>query len=286
MNINGREIGPGNPVWLVAEAGSNHGGSLNTALRLVEVAAECGADAVKFQFFRANEMVAVGHPDFETFLHYEIPEFWLKPMRDHAAECGITLFYSVFSHEDVAVLESLDSPPAYKVASAELTYTALLDAVAATGKLVILSTGMSTARDVVRALTDLPKGTPFAMLHCVSAYPAPPEDMNLLAARIQTCDGSLWGLSDHTAEPFAAPLMAAALGASIIEKHFTLDRSQEGPDHAFAIEPDELRALAVALHDAHKLLGDGVKRVMPSERAALSDRRTLQNGKWLRGMPA
>lgn len=283
MKIADRQIGPGHPVYLIAEAGSNHNGYLSHALRLIQAAADAGADAVKFQRFTADNMVAPDHPDYLTFKRYAIPDFWLKPMKDEADECGIHLFYSVFCPDDVATLEKLADPPAYKIASAELTYTDLLTAVAATGKPMILSTGMSTRADYDRCVDALYDGglrtlSNVIFLHCVAAYPAPPADMNL------SCLSPYgWGLSDHTADPYAAPLMAAGLGASIVEKHFTMSRQQEGPDHSFAIEPHELKALATSLHQAHLMLGDGVKRVMPSEQAALSDRRVLINGKWLRG---
>lgn len=280
MNIADRSIGPSEPVYLIADPGGNHNGSLSTALRLIEVAAECGADAIKFQFFRADTMVAPDHPDYDTFKQYEIPNFWLKPMKDHAADCGIHLFYSVFAAEDVAALEELADPPAYKVASAELTYTDLLEAVAATGKPVILSTGMSEWEQVKLALAFCPDAE---ILHCVSAYPTPPEEINL--RRVQNPGAQYIGLSDHTADPYAAPLMAAALGASVMEKHFRLEGST-GPDAPFSIFPDDLKRLATSLHQAHLMLGDGVKRVMPSEQAALADRRVLINGKWLRGYPA
>ncbi len=280
MQIAGRAIGPGQPVYLVAEVGSNHGGSLDTAMKMVAVAAECGADAVKFQYFRAATMVPKNHPDYATFKANEIPNFWLPELRSASKAFGISVFFSVFDPADVAALERYDVP-AYKIASAEMTYTALLEAVAATGKPVMLSTGMSTIHDCEEGINRLWQADDLFVLHCVSAYPAPPEQVNLSVLR--QYGGLFKGLSDHTAEPFAAPLMAAALGASIIEKHFTLDRNQEGPDHAFAIEPAELKALATALHSAHLLLGDGNKRVMPSEMASLSDRRSAATG-WLRGM--
>lgn len=280
MKIGRHEVGPGQPVYLLAEMGSNHGGNLETALQLIRTAAKAGADGVKAQFFTADVMVEKGHPDYKTYQQCELPSWWFAPMRKCTDEHGIDFVLSVFAPEHVPLV--VPYVDAIKIASAELTYTPLLEAVVATGKPVILSTGMATAAEVVKAaVTDLPHHYPVAVLHCVSAYPAPPEDMNLTAGATSWCP---WGLSDHTEEPFAAPLMAAALGASVIEKHYRLLDST-GPDADFAIYPAELAALARALHNAHLLLlGEGVKRVMPSEEASLSDRRTVHaDGRWLRG---
>lgn len=282
MKIANVDVCPDHPVRLIAEFGSNHAGSLDKAKRLIDTAAKAGADFVKGQYISsADVMVERRHKDWPEYQRFAIPQGWLVPLHKHAEQAGIPLFWSVFSSDDVAILEDV-GVPAYKIASAELTFVPLLEAVAATGKPVILSTGMATDRDSGTACQTLYRhglsGDSLVVMHCVSAYPAPPADMNLRAL-----GRGIYGLSDHTEEPFAAPLMAAALGASVIEKHYRLLDST-GPDADFAIYPAELAALARALHNAHLLLGEGVKRVMPSEEASLSDRRTVHaDGRWLRG---
>lgn len=256
-----------------------------TGMRLITEASRAGADFVKFQRFRADTMVAQNHPDWSTFKKYEIPDEWITEFVVYGKVLHTPVFFSVFHPDDVeAVMRFAPDVVALKIASAELTYPDLLTAVAATGKPVILSTGMATDDDLDEV--DKWRNTIHwntALLHCVSAYPAPPEEVDLTLFRYYRQRGFL-GLSDHTADPYAAPLMAAALGASIIEKHFRLDNST-GPDAPFSIKPDDFKRLATSLHVAHLMLGDGVKRVMASEQASLSDRRTLQGGRWLRGMP-
>lgn len=285
MNIAGVDIGPGQPVRLIAEFGSNHGGSLDKARRLIDTAAEAGADFVKGQYISSPDiMVERDHPDYKAYGDVVVPMPWLSILGRHAEDAGIPLFWSVFDVADVKVLEDA-GVPTYKIASAELTYVPLLEAVAATDKPTLVSTGMARQGDVDKARHCF-AWDQVLFLHCVSAYPAPPEDMNLwhVFEDWREIYGYDFGLSDHTADPFAAPLMAAALGACIIEKHYRLVDST-GPDADFAIFPAELAALATALHNAHLLLsGDGVKRVMPSEEASLSDRRTVHaDGRWLRG---
>jgi sialic acid synthase SpsE len=286
MQIGTRKVGAGEPVYFIAEVGSNHLGDIDQARKLIDVAADCGADAVKMQFFRADTMVAPDHPDYATFKRFEIPEWWLPVLHKRAHENAIELFYSVFSPDDVPLLNEFVN--VWKVASAELTYTDLLQAVAKTGKPVIVSTGMSDDEDMetlVADLLDLGLHGRYVLLHCVSAYPAPPTEVNLHVLD-EAILAQYQGLSDHTADPYAAPLMAAALGACLLEKHFTMSREDDSPDAPFALIPSELKALATSLHQAHLMLGDGVKKVQPSERAALSDRRVLIDGRWLRGYPA
>lgn len=282
MKIANVDVGPGHPVRLIAEFGSSHGGSLDKAKRLIDTAAKAGADFVKGQYISsADVMVERRHKDWPEYQRFAIPQGWLVPLHKHAEQAGIPLFWSVFSPDDVPILEDV-GVPAYKVASAELTYTPLLDAVAATGKPALLSTGMAGLDEAYDAAMHFERGY-VLLLHCVSSYPSPPDDMNLFCIQEPDRCQALDGLSDHTEEPFAAPLMAAALGACIVEKHMRLLDST-GPDADFAIYPTELAALARALHNAHMLLGDGVKKVMPSEEASLSDRRTVHaDGRWLRG---
>lgn len=268
--IAGRDIGDGHPPYVIAEVSGNHNKELGKALKMIEVAAECGADAVKFQTYTADSLTLPSNkPDFqitagtwagwnlhELYQEAATPYEWFPALFDHGRAMGITVFSSPFDNEAVDLLEGLEAP-AYKIASNEFTDWPLIRHTAQTGKPVILSTGTASLQEVgdtVRFLEG--EGvTDYALLHCVSAYPAPMNSAhmrNITALRDQFPVPI--GFSDHTLD-ITAPIVAAALGAAIIEKHFVLDRSEGGPDSSFAIEPFELKRLCETVRDAHAAMG-------------------------------
>lgn len=272
FEIRGRSVGGGAPCWIVAEAGSNHNGSLETALRLIDAAADAHADAVKFQTFEARRLYprAAGTSDylgdptpiFDIIQAMELPESWLPRLRDHAHARGLAFVSSPFHEEAVAVLDPWVD--AFKIASYELTHRPLLRAVAARGKPVLMSTGASSLEEIAEAVEALRDAgcDRLALLQCTAAYPTPPEAANVRAlVTLAQRFGLPTGLSDHTRDPVAAPIAAAALGAAVIEKHFTLSNRLPGPDHAFAVEPGELARLVARVRDVERVLGSGEKSV-------------------------
>ena len=270
VQIAGRELGP--HVFVIAEIGNNHNGDVDLAEQLIAAAAEAGADAVKFQTHIAQaEML----PSTPTPPHFDEPRWeFTKRMElskdDHlrlkayAEERGLVFFSSPFSVEAVELLETVDVP-AYKIASGELTNPPLLEAVAATAKPVLLSSGMSGMEDVERAARILrADGSDLLVLQCTSNYPCPPELVNL---RAMTAMGALldapYGLSDHTADIYTA-IAAVALGAVAVEKHFTLDKAAYGPDHHASLTPDELRRLVEGVRQVELAMGTGIKERDPA----------------------
>jgi pseudaminic acid synthase len=306
VEIAGRSVGPGHPCYVIAEAGSNHNRDLDTAKRLIDVAAESGSDAVKFQTYTAEGLYSRKTPNpsylakdhllkdqetvWELIKRVEIPWEWHQALADHAAAAGVDFLSTPFEEAAVELLEGL-KVPAYKVASYEITHLPLIEFCARTGKPLLLSTGMASLADIERAL-DVANAAgcdQVALLHCAINYPPNFEDLNLRA--IQTLRSAFQvpvGWSDHTMG-HTADVTAVALGACLVEKHFTLSREQEGPDHAFALEPDELAAMVQAIRETEASLGSPVKRVTEAEsemfrlgRRSLVAARDLQPGETLR----
>ncbi|MCB1772759.1 MAG: pseudaminic acid synthase [Gammaproteobacteria bacterium] len=286
----GRQCGHGCPPLIVAELSGNHGGRLQTALDMIDAAAEAGADLVKIQTYRPDTItIDSGRPEFriasglwrdrtlyELYQEAHTPWEWHAALFERARERGVPLFSSPFDDTAVDLLESLDCP-AYKVASFELVDIGLLERVAATGKPVILSTGMATLGEIDAAVDTLRRGTyaPLVLLHCTSAYPAPVDQANLGAmARLRARYGCAVGLSDHTTG-LAVPVAAVALGACMIEKHFVLDASDGSVDAAFSLTPPVFRDLVDACRSASLALGDGGDGPTAAERSHLSHRRSL-----------
>ena len=280
FEIGARRIGRGAPVFIVAEAGVNHNGDPALARRLVDAAAECGADAVKFQTFSVDalltreapkagyqvETTGAGESQREMLARLELGAGCLAELSDRAAKRGLVFFSTPFDEASADVLEALDVA-LFKVPSGEITNLPLLRHVAAKGRPVIVSTGMASLDEVEGALGAIRAAgdPPVAVLHCLSAYPAPAGEVNLramdgLAARF-ACPV---GFSDHTLGIEVA-VAAVARGATIIEKHLTLDKSLPGPDHRASLDPAEFTAMVKAIRVVESALGDGVKRPMPSE---------------------
>lgn len=276
-----RVIGPGQPCFVIAEAGVNHGGDLAQALRLVEAAAAAGADAVKFQTFRAERLVTVRAPkadyqarntgeggaQLDMLRRLELDEAAHRALLARCRELGILFLSTPFEEASADLLEGLGLP-AFKLPSGELTNLPFLAHVARKGRPVLLSTGMATLGEVEAALAVLAgEGLrEVALLHCVSSYPTAPSDANLRAmATLAHAFQVPVGYSDHT-QGLEVPLAAVALGACVLEKHMTLDRSLPGPDQAASLEPRELAALVAGIRTVEAALGDGLKRPAPCER--------------------
>ena len=272
ISIGARRVGPGSPCYVIAEAGSNHDGKLDQALRLIDAAAEAGADAVKFQNFRAAGLYPpnarqsdyLGDPRsiYEIIRAMEMPPAWLPRLHEHATARGLAFLSSTFDEASVDLVDPFVD--AFKCASYEMTHTPLLQDMARRGKPVLLSTGTATLPEVGAAIAAARAtgNEALVVLQCTASYPAPLEslDVRALVTMRETFD-VLTGLSDHSREPFVAAMTAVALGAVVIEKHFTLDRRLPGPDHPFSIEPDELGEMVRHVREVERALGTGRKEV-------------------------
>ncbi|WP_271910681.1 pseudaminic acid synthase [Vreelandella alkaliphila] len=290
ININGRVIGSEQLPYIIAELSANHNGSIETAKRIIEEAKKVGADAVKLQTYRPDTITLDSYlPDFQISeglwkgrTLYELYEWahtpweWHSPLFEHARKLGITIFSSPFDNTAVDLLEELNAP-AYKIASFEAVDLPLIKYVASTGKPMIISTGMANVEEISEAIEAAREGgcKELAVLHCVSGYPAPASDYNLrtipdMIAR----HGLVTGLSDHTLDNTTA-ITSVALGASIIEKHFTLNRNGGGPDDSFSLEPRELADLCRDTKTAWQALGNVDYGRKSSEQGNVQFRRSL-----------
>jgi N-acetylneuraminate synthase len=261
----------------VAEAGSNHNRSFEHALRLIDVAAEAGADAVKFQHFKAaklypqsageSDYLKTPRPIYEIIREMETPDEWIPRLAEYSWKRGIVFLSTPFDEQSADLLEPY--VPAYKVASYEMTHTPLLRHLARKGKPLIISTGTATLDEVQQAVeVSIQEGNQdLILLQCTACYPAPLEAINLRAlVSIREATGCLTGLSDHSRDPIVAPIAAVALGARMIEKHFTLSNHLPGPDHKFAVEPHEFKDLVRRVRETERVLGHGRKETLPVER--------------------
>jgi N,N'-diacetyllegionaminate synthase len=277
--IGSRLVGPGEPCFVIAEVGVNHNGDVDLAVRLVDAAADAGADAVKLQTFITASLVTEDAPkagyQLETTGEAESQHAMLRALElsadghrrvlERCRERGILLLSTPFDEESVKLLVELGIP-ALKVASPEITNHPFLQVLARQGLPLLLSTGMSTL-DEVAAAVDVVRaagGDQLVVLHCVSAYPAPLEEANVRAMIALERFGAPVGYSDHTTGEESA-LAAVALGAAVLEKHLTLDRTLPGPDHQASLEPDEFGAFVRRVRRVEAALGDGVKKPSPSE---------------------
>lgn len=290
ITIAGQKIGLDFPPYVIAELSANHNGSLKTALKIIGAAKAGGADAVKLQTYLPDTITIDSNaPEFqikgglwdgrtlyELYEQAHTPWEWHKPLFEHAKKMGITIFSSAFDSTAVDLLEDLNSP-AYKIASFEAVDLSLIKYVAGTGKSLIISTGMADLDEIGEAVNAAREGgcKELAILHCVSGYPAPAGDYNLRTIPDMVDRyGLVTGLSDHTLDNTTA-IASVALGASIIEKHFTLDRAAGGPDDSFSLEPTELAALCEGAHTAWGALGEVDYGRKSSEQGNMQFRRSL-----------
>lgn len=290
ISIAGRRIAADASPYIIAELSANHNGRLETAVKIIEEAKKAGADAVKLQTYTAdtitldcdNEEFQIhgglwgGKTLYQLYQQAHMPWHWHKPLFEHAHKLGITIFSSPFDNTAVDLLEDLNAP-AYKIASFEAVDLHLIKYVASTGKPMIISTGMANAEEIQEAIDAAHEGgcKELAILHCVSGYPAPAEDYNLrtIPDMIERF-GLVTGLSDHTLDNTTA-IASAVMGASIIEKHFTLDRNGGGPDDSFSLETAELAALCRDSKTAWQAMGCVDYGRKSSEQGNVQFRRSL-----------
>ncbi len=290
IKINGRTVGEGQPTYIVAEMSGNHNQVIEDAIRIIHRAKESGADAVKLQTYTADTLTIdcaadpflikeglwAGRTLFDLYQDAYTPWEWHERLKWEADKIGIDLFSSPFDHTAVDLLEKLDIP-VYKVASFEMNDHALLRYIAKTEKPIIMSTGLATLSDIGESIAVIRSegNEQILVLHCVSAYPAPADEMHLRTIpHLAEAFDVATGLSDHT-EGIASAIGSVALGASLIEKHFTLSREAGGPDAAFSLEPDELTELVENVHLLEKALGTVHYEVKDKESESLPFRRSL-----------
>jgi pseudaminic acid synthase len=290
IQIAGRRIAADEPPYIIAELSANHNGKLETALKIIEEAKKAGADAVKLQTYTADTITLNcdsedfqihgglwdGKTLYELYQEAHMPWEWHKPLFEHARKLDIPIFSSPFDNTAVDLLEDLNAP-AYKIASFEAIDLPLIRYVASTGKPMIISTGMTNTEEVEEAIAAAREGgcRELAVLHCVSGYPAPADEYNLrtIPAMIAR-HGLVTGLSDHTLDNTTA-ITSVALGASIVEKHFTLDRKGGGPDDSFSLEPADLADLCRQAKTAWAALGAVKTGRSESEKGNAQFRRSL-----------
>jgi N,N'-diacetyllegionaminate synthase len=268
---------------IIAEAGVNHNGSIDIAKKMIDAATEAGADLVKFQTFKAETLVTQsadkteyqknltdkGESQFEMIKKLELDRAAHDELIQHCEEKGICFLSTAFDHDSIDLLNELDIP-LFKIPSGEITNLPYLRHVGRMGKPVVMSTGMATLEEVRAALNILLEAgaekNKITILHCNTEYPTPLEDVNLKAMlTIRDALGVAVGYSDHTLG-IEIPVAAVAMGATVIEKHFTLDRTLPGPDHVASLEPYELKAMVTAIHNIEKVMGDGIKKPSKSEK--------------------
>ena len=275
VEIGGRRVGPGYPVYIIAEIGINHNGDLNIAKRLIDAAKNVGCDAVKFQKRTPEKCVPLEQRDkmrdtpwgYITYMEYrrrvEFGEVEYREIDQYCKQVDIPWFASCWDEESVDFIEQFE-PICYKVASASLTNHPLLRRIAATGRPVILSTGMSTMEQIRQAVSQLPVDR-LLIAHCTSTYPCPPRELNLQMIKTLQCEFDCpIGYSGHEVG-LPTTVAAVALGACYVERHITLDRAMWGSDQAASVEPHGIERLAKYIRVVQEAMGDGVKRVYESE---------------------
>jgi sialic acid synthase SpsE len=282
VDIGGHQIGDGQPCFVIAEIGSNHNQSFELACETIDAAARSGVNAVKFQTFLADSHYSKKSPNFEyldnadtyqLIRSLELDRSWQGKLQSYAKSRGLVFFSSPCDLDAIVGLSKLDVP-AYKVASFDLTDDVLISNMAAVGKPMILSTGMASWLDVQLAIDAVhrSKNNQIILLQCTSLYPAPANLSNLRAMNsMRSAFGTLVGYSDHTIGEHI-PLAAVAMGASVIEKHFTLDRNLPGPDHAFAIQPQEMADLMKKIREVEAAFGDGTKNGPRAEELEMAEK--------------
>ena len=283
VKIGDYRIGPGQPCFIIAEAGVNHNGDINLAHKLIDIALEAGVDAVKFQSYITEELITPDAPkadyqlqttgnkdnQYSMLKSLELDFSQQMELKTHCDQSGIMFLSTPYEPYSVDLLDKMNVA-GYKIASTDTTNTPFLKFVAEKGKPVILSSGMSTLGEIELAVETFRTAGQLdnlVLLHCTSEYPTRLEEANLRAIiTLQQAFNCPVGFSDHTQGIGASP-WAVAMGACVIEKHFTLDHNMVGPDHRASLEPEELVALVRQIRQVEAALGDGVKRLMPSEQA-------------------
>lgn len=291
FSIQDRPIGPGHPAYIIAEMSANHNQDFEESVRIVQAAKAAGADAVKLQTYTPDTLTIDCHNEYfqigggtiwegrnlyELYGEAYTPWAWQPRLQEVANDLGMHLFSTPFDATAIDFLEEMQVP-AYKIASFEMVDLPLLRRVAATGKPIIMSTGMASLAEIEESVQTLRETghSQLALLKCTSAYPSPPEEINLRTIpHLSRAFGLPVGLSDHTLG-IAVPTAAVAVGACIIEKHFTLSRATPGPDSAFSLEPDEFRAMVDSVRTAEKALGGVSYAVTAREEASRVFRRSL-----------
>ena len=272
VQVGDRWVGDGQPCFIIAEAGSNHNGSLEQAKRLIDVSVDAGADAVKFQLFRASKLypksagedenLKLGRSIYDIISEMEMPYEWLPELATYCHEKEILFLCSVFDEESVDRLDPY--VPAHKIASAEMTHLPLVRHIARKGKPVIISTGTASLEEVDETVTAF-LGTgnmDLILMQCTTSYPAPVESLNVRAiVTMKNVFGVPVGFSDHSRDPLTGPLASVAVGANLVEKHFTLSNRLAGPDHSYALEPLDIRLMAQKIREVEQALGSGEKEV-------------------------
>jgi N,N'-diacetyllegionaminate synthase len=268
---------------IIAEAGINHNGSIDTAKKMIDAAVYAGADLVKFQTFKAETLVTKtaekadyqknltekSESQYEMIKKLELDRVAHEELIQYCMEKGIIFLSTAFDHDSIDLLNELDIP-LYKIPSGEITNLPYLRHIGRMGKPIFMSTGMATLKEVRAALNILLEAgaekNKITILHCNTEYPTPMQDVNLRAMlTIRDELGVKIGYSDHTLG-IEVPIAAVAMGATVIEKHFTLDRNMPGPDHAASLEPEELKSMVTAIRNIEKAMGDGIKKPSPSEK--------------------
>jgi len=290
IKIHGRSIGPGKPVYIIAEMSANHQKDYDQAVKIIKAAKEVGADAIKLQtytpdtitidcdneYFQIEGTLWGGRTLFDLYSETYTPWDWFPKLKKVADDLGINFFSTPFDETAVDFLESIDAS-VYKIASFECVDLPLLQSIAQTGKPIIMSTGMATLAEIDEAVRTIREagGKNLALLKCTSAYPAPSEEINLrtIPHLAETFRAPV-GLSDHTLG-IAIPVASVAAGACIIEKHFTLSRDVPGPDSFFSLEPDEFKAMVYSVRTVEKALGAIRYGVGTHEQASRAFRRSL-----------
>ncbi len=270
VRIGKRWTGDGERVFITAEAGSNHNRNFEQAQHLIDVAVAAGADAVKFQVFRADRLYPQGagrsdylkssKPIYDIITEMEMPYEWVSDLANYCLERGVQFQASIFDEESVDVVDPyVDS---FKIASYEMTHFPLIRYVAEKGKPVIISTGTASLDEVAATVEEFRRtgNRGLILMQCTGAYPAPLESLNVRAvSTMKAAFGVPVGFSDHSRDPLVGPLAAVAVGANLIEKHFTLSNELTGPDHRFALEPSELRLMIQKVREVEIALGSGEK---------------------------
>ena len=276
IGIGDRWVGEGEPTFVIAEVGANHDEKLGQARELIDIASDSGADAVKFQIFSAEKLYSEKTPQFAVLKANELPREWVGELVEYAKKRGIIFLATPFDKEAVDQLYETGIS-AYKWASFEIVDLPLLKYAASKGKPMLLSTGMCNLVDIQEAVDTVYStgNKDIILLHCTCLYPTKPNQVNLrMMDTIRNAFHLPVGLSDHTLG-ITIPIAAVTRGACVIEKHFTLSRKLKGPDHPFALEPEELKQMVRAIREVEESLGSPIKKMIPDEEEKVSRRRSI-----------